>query len=289
MKCPNCGGEIGRFELAPECKHCGVNIFYSQQERLLAEDAKKCELEFASFRILATKLKSAFIGGPVQILRIVAMVMAIGFIFIPFATVEAVMPLFSSKISFGAFGAYQAFSGGELEVMLNLREYVPDAFAASAAMCALFVLIFLMGLGVFVLLVLSFVNMKKTAKASCAFAAVGFALCIGAAGLGIALPRIVEGSFISARPGAGAFACAAVFVFIFVLNLLVVKKNIMPVVSETDLERVAIRKKVKAGEIKLEDLPLPVLESEEEREKRLEKEAASRQLAEKARGGEHNG
>ena len=49
MKCPKCNKEIGRFELAPDCKHCGVNIFYAQQEALLTEDAKRCELEFASF------------------------------------------------------------------------------------------------------------------------------------------------------------------------------------------------------------------------------------------------
>ena len=98
MKCPNCGGEIGRFELAPDCKHCGANIFYSQQEKLLAEDAKRCELEFASFRILKAKLKSAFIGGPIRIMRLVAMLIAIGFIFIPVVTLSVELSLFSSKI-----------------------------------------------------------------------------------------------------------------------------------------------------------------------------------------------
>ena len=125
MKCPNCNGEIGRFELAANCKHCGVNIFYSQQEKLLTRDAKQCELEFASFRILKAKVKSAFIGGPVQILRIVAMLAAIGVIFIPFATLRTELPMLSAKISLGAFGVYQAFSGGELMTMLELREYLP--------------------------------------------------------------------------------------------------------------------------------------------------------------------
>ena len=63
MKCPKCNKEIGRFELAPNCKHCGVNIFYAQQEALLTEDAKRCELEYATFHILTSKLKNAFIGG----------------------------------------------------------------------------------------------------------------------------------------------------------------------------------------------------------------------------------
>lgn len=266
MKCPNCGGEIGRFELAPDCKHCGVNIFYSQQEKLLSQDAKRCELEFASFRILKAKFKCAFIGGPLQILRIVAMLAAIGSIFIPFASLSAELPLLSSKVSLGAFGIYQAFSGGELSVLLNMKEYIPEIFAAFAADAALFVLIFLMGLGVFVALVLTFINIYKSAKACCAFSAAGFALCIAAAVVSLLLPKAAEGSFVTASGGAGAFVVAAVFALIFLLNVLLIKRNIQPDIDPLDLERVKIRKKVKAGEITLDELPLPVFGTDEEEE-----------------------
>lgn len=266
MKCPNCGGEIGRFELAPDCKHCGVNIFYSQQEQLLSQDAKRCELEFASFRILKSKVKCAFIGGPLQILRIVAMLAAIGSIFIPFASLSAELPLFSSKVSLGAFGVYQAFSGGELTVLLSLREYVPTLFTAFAADAILFVLIFLMGLGVFIALVLTFLNIRKSAKACCAFSAAGFALCVAAAAVSLLMPKAAEGSFVTASGGAGAFILAAVFALIFVLNYLLLKKNIQPETDPIDLERVKIRKQIKAGEITLDELPLPVFGTDEEKE-----------------------
>ena len=36
MKCPKCGGEIAFYDLRPNCKHCGVNIFYYTQETVLA-------------------------------------------------------------------------------------------------------------------------------------------------------------------------------------------------------------------------------------------------------------
>ncbi len=289
MKCPNCNGEIGRFELAPNCKHCGVNIFYSQQELLLTRDAKRCELEFASFRILTAKLKTAFIGGPIQILRIVAMVIAIGVIFIPFASVTAELPLFSSKLSFGAFGVYQAFSDGTLMAMLNLRSYIPDVFAAVAVLSLFFVLVFLMGLGVFIALVLSFFNIRKTAKVTCVLSVIGFLMSVGGAVTSFLLPAVTQGTFISASTGFGPFACMAVFVLIFLLNMLVIKKDIKADVKQVDIERVALRKKIKEGEVSLDDLPLPVFETEEEREKRLENEAASKILADKARGGENNG
>ena len=289
MKCPNCNGEIGRFELAPECKHCGANIFYCQQEKLLTDDAKKCELEFASFRILKEKLNAAFIGGPIQILRIVAMVAAIGIIFIPFVTLNASLPLFGAKFSLGAWGVYEAFSGGELVAMLSLREYLPTVFAATLALCALFVLVFLMGLGVFGTLLLSFINIRKSAKAACGFSVAGMVFSLAGAVMSFVMPKIAEGTFIQVKPFIGSFFCIAIFACIFALNMLVIKKNILPNVKDVDLKRVELRKKIKAGEITLDELPLPVFETEEEQAKRLEEESLSKTLADKARGGEHNG
>ena len=289
MKCPNCNGEIGRFELSPECKHCGANIFYCQQEKLLTDDAKKCELEFASFRILKEKLKAAFIGGPIQIMRIVAMVAAIGIIFIPFVTLNASLPLFETKFSLGAWGVYEAFSGGELVALLKLSSYLPQFFTSAMLSCALFVLVFLMGLGVFAALLLSFINIKKTAAIMRGFAVAGFVFSLMAAGAGFALVQNTDGTFITAKIGVGTFFCAAIFAVIFVLNFIVIKKNISPDIKQADIERVELRKKIKAGEITLDELPLPVIETEEEKAKRLEEEDQSKALADKARGGEQNG
>jgi len=266
MKCPNCGGEIGRFDLAPNCKHCGVNIFYSQQEKLLSQDAKQCELEFASFRILKAKAKCAFIGGALQILRIVAMFAAIGSIFIPFATLSAELPMLSSKITLSAFGIYQLVSGGEFTALISLIDYFPELFTTFAADAALFVLIFLVGFGVFVALMLTFLNINKSAKACCAFSAAGFALSIASGVVSLLMPKAAQGTFITASGGAGAFVVAGVFALIFVLNILLIKKNIQPDIDPIDIERVKIRKKIKAGEITYDDLPLPVFETEDTKE-----------------------
>lgn len=287
MKCPACNGEIGRFELSPNCKHCGVNIFYSQQKDLLAHDAKKCELEYAGFRILVAKLKAAFIKGAIPILRIVAMLLAIGAIFVPFATVSTNVSLFSSQISFGAWGIYSAFSDGTFGALLNLIEYMPTQVAVCFALLGLIVVIFLVGFAVFVCLLLSFINITKTAKIMRGLSVVGMALCLGACGLSIYVPYAMgKGGFLQGSTGFGAFACVLVFVMIFVLNHLVIKKNIQPEIKEVDIKRVELNKKVKAGEVSIDDLPLPVFETEEERKARLEKEAESKALVEKAKGGE---
>lgn len=285
MKCPKCNKEIGRFELAPNCKHCGVNIFYAQQEALLTEDAKRCELEYATFHILIAKLKNAFVGGKIQIMRIVAMVLAIGAIFVPFATVEANFNMFSAKFSFGAFGIYQAFSDGTLNAVLNLSAYETEITIALILLLVLIVLIFLSGLGVFIALVLSFINIQKAAKKSQILAVIGIVFSGLAFVLSIALPELISDvGFMSAGFGVGSIACMAVLVFIFVLNRIIVVKNIQPDIKEIDLQRVAIRKQIKNGEITYADLPLPVLESEEEKEKRLQEKEERERLVQSAKG-----
>lgn len=287
MKCPNCNGEIGRFELSPNCKHCGVNIFYSQQKTLLTRDAKKCELEYATFRILVAKLKATFIKGPIPLLRIVSMVIAIGAIFIPFATVSASFSAFSCSLSFGAFGIYTAFTDGTIGALLNLASYAHVQVAMCLALLGLIVAIFLAGFGIFVALLLSFINIQKSAKIMRGLSVAGFVFCIASIILSFYMPYAMgKGGFLQAEAGVGGIACALVFIFIFTLNYLVKRKNIQPEIKEVDIKRVELNKKVKSGEVSLDDLPLPVFETEEEREKRLQREAESKLLIEKAKGGE---
>ena len=285
MKCPKCNKEIGRFEIAPNCKHCGVNIFYAQQESLLTEDAKRCELEYATFHILTAKLKNAFIGGKIQIMRIVAMVLAIGAIFVTFATIEANFSMFSAKFSFGAFGIYQAFTDGTLNTVLNLCEYTPELTISLLLLLALIVLIFLSGLGVFITLVISFTNIQKTAKKAQILSVIGMIFSAVAFVLNLSLPKILSDiSFVNVKFGVGSFACFAVLMLIFVLNRLIVTKNIQPKIKEIDLERVKIRKQIKNCEISYDDLPLPVLESEEEKDKRLQEKVEKEKLVQSAKG-----
>ncbi len=285
MKCPNCQKHIGRFELAPNCKHCGVNIFYAQQKTLLSEDAKKCELEYATFHILISKLKTAFIGGKIQIMRIVAMVLAIGAIFVPFATVEASFSMFSAKISFGAFGIYQAFTDGTLNALIDLGIYAPTLQTTLVLLLGLIVLIFLCGVGIFITLLLSFINIRKSAVKAQIFAMTGMIISLLSAAGSFTLNKLLaEYTFVSAKAGFGAIACFAVLMLIFVLNRLIVTKNIQPEIKEVDLERVKIRKQIKNGELSYSDLPLPVLESAEEKEKRLLEEEKKEKLVQSAKG-----
>ncbi len=69
--------------------------------------------------------------------------------------------------------------------------------------------------------------------------------------------------------GFGGAAAAAVFLVLFFLNIALLKKGIEPVYREYDPRRLELLKKVRAGEVDLDSLPLPVFESEEEHEERM--------------------
>lgn len=274
MKCPNCGGEIGRFELAPNCKHCGINIFYSQQERLLSEDAKRCELEYASLRIFTAKLKTAFIKGSLPIWRLVLTLLTLCSVLIPFASVKTDLPVIEKEFTFSALGLYSAFSDETLGAVLNLIKdgFLPSLRVGGSAVIITIVLITLCAAILLVTEILSFINITKTARIMMKTAFAGAVISVISVGACLFFTFRQGEIFLSPHMGIGAFISLALFIGDAAVNRLFIIRNVQADINETDLERVRIRKQVKAGEISLDDLPLPVLESEEEKAKRLERE-----------------
>ena len=74
-------------------------------------------------------------------------------------------------------------------------------------------------------------------------------------------PGNVKASF-----GPGGLVCLAMFVAVFIINMLFIKKNIHPEYKEIDVKRREMNKKVKKGEVRLADLPIPVFADEEAEE-----------------------
>lgn len=294
LVCPNCGEHIGRFELDQNCKKCGINLFYSQQKKLLSDDAKKCELEFASFRILVSKLKSAFIKGALPISRLVFTILCIGVVFIPFATVSVNASLFSTSFSIGGYGIYSAFSDGTLSALLSIRNISEYSAAVNGVLLVLLfvALILLSAVAMLAAEFFSFINIKRSAKAMAVFSVFGIVFSILSVVFAFVLSNSIkssEYSIFNYSFGFGGVAAALAFLGMLIINILFIKRNIAPEIKQVDLDRIAMRKRVKAGEVKLSDLPLPVFESEEEKEKRLAEEEKSRKLEEEAKGGEKNG
>ena len=272
MKCPKCGGEIPFYDLKPNCKHCGINIMYYTQHEGLIRDAKRTELESASARMIVARIKAEFIGGKLQIMRMIAVIGVVCTMMIPFIGVHYTLPFFFFFFSIGLIGLIQSFGNGMLLKQLDFsKSSMFSGFALSeAAVLLLFVIILLIELVIFGAYCIGFMNLTKAAKFMKTMSLIG-AVAAAVTQIGVIVIKLtVHGnSWASVSLGFGAAAAIVLFVVLYCLNSALLKKGIEPTYREYDPRRKELLKKYRAGEVDLDSLTLPIFESEEEREERV--------------------
>lgn len=272
MICPKCGGEIPFYDLRPNCKHCGVNIMYYMQNDGLMRDAKRTELEAAVARMIVARIKAEFIGGKLQIMRMIAVIGSICALMIPFASAGFTMPFFEEKLSVGLIGIIQSFGNGLALMVPKFLGSTMFAGSARAAVIAagIMLVIAVIELLIFAAFTVGFLKLTEAAKFMKNAALAGAIIAIIGQIVIIVLKfTFAAGAGSSFSFGFGALAAAALFVVIFLINRALLKKGIEPEYRENDLKRKELLKKVRKGEVNLDDLPVPVFESEKEREERI--------------------
>lgn len=90
--CPKCGYKLKFTDFRPECPGCGVNLMYYNHQERLAEDADKAEAEHVQMQPKIDRIKFAFIGTKLSIVRLVLLFLPIGMLFLPLVHVEASLP-----------------------------------------------------------------------------------------------------------------------------------------------------------------------------------------------------
>lgn len=269
--CPKCGAHISPFDLKPNCKNCGVNILLYSQEYLLERDAKRTELEFASARIVLAKVKAAFIGGALPIARIVTSLLCVAALLIPFADFSINTPAFSTDISLGGIGIYNLFSGDMLSVLPAMTKSVlfGGMMLKTLILIGIMLLLALALVAILLAEILSFLNIKKSAKAMSILSIIGIAFCAAFIVAGLVFKGAALPGYMTFKLGFGAIVTAVMLAANFFVNFKIYKNDIPLKIREYDLERKETLKKIKNGEIDFDDLTLPVFETAEEKEQRL--------------------
>lgn len=290
--CPKCEKKIPFYHLGQMCPHCGVNVRFYNFDKNFYRDAKRAELSLAKINIFIAHLKASFIGSKLPIIRLCLMLLPLLSLLVPYASAELALPFVEKSVTLSALGAYFAFSDGSLNFILSMMSGGADAgvfkamFIALAAIAA----IALIAVIVVLLTMLAFASIKKMPKALCAFSIIGIVLSIAAAVLSfrfVSAAGASAGTMVTGKISFGYIVTAAAFAANFIINLLIIKKGYNIVYKEGDLERIEIGKKVKAGEIKLDDLPQPIVETEETRLIDLEIEK-QQQLYHEKEGGDND-
>ncbi len=267
--CPKCGKKLRLTDLGQHCPSCGVNMrFYNFEENFYTE-AKLAELSMASVKIKIRNLKASFIGSKLTIARLCVMLLPLVSLLLPAANAVLTLPFYEESIGISALGIYNIFSSGTLNFILGMggSEIAGEAFTALTY--AIIAEAVLAVLSVFILLfsLLGFLSIRNMQKFVCVFSALGFTATVPAF---IFMKNFCDtagndGTMVSGSLSFGLIVTAIMMAAVFVVNFLLVKKGIPVEYDEGWLERAAIYKKVKSGEIKLEDLPQPVVETAETR------------------------
>ena len=267
-KCPKCGRKLHLYNVSQFCPGCGVNLrFYNFRENFLM-DAKEAELKLARMNVKLRRMKVSFLGSKLAIFRLIAILFPVLGLLIPSGSVSMNLPFYKETIDLSALGIYNAYSKGDIMYILKMSfsDFAADQFTSlrniliGYASVALVVVIALLAT------ILCFISYKNMQKVIAGIAVVGIADSIAIAIMINHFTTTVSNSLIvSAEAGFGLYIEAVMFAIVFVANLLLCIKKIPIEYEEGDLERYEILKKVIKGEIKIEELPQPIVETAETR------------------------
>jgi ABC-type transport system involved in multi-copper enzyme maturation permease subunit len=192
---------------------------------------------------------------------------------IPFASVTFRLPYYEEKLSLGLIGLIQSFTGG---LLMSLPAYFKSALFSKATLgifivAAVFVLLILLDVAMLAVYFLSFLKPDKTAKILKIISIIACIVSLAAQAAAIVCKTVIvpQAPYASFAIGFGGAACFVLHLILVIINAKMIKKGVEPVYREFDPKRKELLKKVKKGEVNLDDLSLPVFESQEEYEMRI--------------------
>lgn len=286
--CPKCGKHLHIYNVSQFCPECGTNMtFYGFADTFIRE-AKMAELSQANVHVKIKRLKAAFIGSKLAIARLVAMLLPAVAFLIPAGGFCFCVPFANGEFDFSGLGIFNLFNAGGLDYLISLTSSAFAGAEAKALFTALGVYAFgaVVAVLVFLFSLLCFISYKNMQKITAVTSAIGIADAFASMFLFLKFANnLKSGLFTAEKGGPGLWVMALLFAVVFVVNLLLWIKGIPVEYGEGMEERTEIYKKVKRGEINIDDLPQPVIETEEtrkiEEEIRKEEEAHEEKLRQK--------
>lgn len=268
--CPKCGKKLRVFDWKQHCPFCGVNLrFYGFSEQF-TRDAKMAELSLARAHVKLRVMKSAFVGGKPAKARLALMMLPLLSLLLPAAKVRVTLPFLQEEWSLSGPGLYSMISGGALRLISTMAGSAAagEAFASLKNLIFAFALTAVLAVLVLLLTLFCFAGIKKMAAVLCAVACLGAVSCAASAALSFVFQKAAQTSPNGILAGAlsiGLIAAFIAFASAAAVNYYIFKRGLPVTFEEGDLERAEIAQKVKRGEISIDDLPQPIVETAETR------------------------
>ncbi|MCQ2479069.1 MAG: hypothetical protein MJ120_00410, partial [Clostridia bacterium] len=227
-------------------------------------EAKIAELSQAGILCKVRRLKTAFIGSKLTIARLIVMLLPAVALLLPSGSAQIALPYKVTDIPFSILGIVNLFTSGDLGYISSMSSSSFAGAEFKKLQLAVFALVAVAALAVVVFLtsLLCFISVKNMQKITSVAAVLGIVSAV--------VSMIITSSFVSAvkdsaivsgKNGFGMLAVIAMFGVALAINLILSIKGIKVEYDEGMLERAEIYKKVKAGEVSIDDLPQPVVET----------------------------
>lgn len=268
--CPKCGTALKIWQMSPYCKKCGVHIMFASFEGQFEKDRRISEMSMAFFRYNMVKLKTAYVGGLAQKLRIAFALIPLFTVLLPLGSLSIVTPFYNSSVTYNIFDLVVSGIFGGLFVKLGVFEQGPVFGAVAGALQPLMIAYLAMAFfAALVLLtgVLGFIGNKKTSVLMSVFSVLGMCASVVVKVLAMRVDAAAEaaGSLVNADSNALFLVAVLLFVPPLIASILCLKNPPVRVFREGDELRVDYRRKWKKGEIDLLSIPAPIYESAEDR------------------------
>lgn len=286
-RCPKCNYKLRIIDIDQFCPNCKTNIRFYNFEENFYHEAKLSELSQAGMHCKIKRLKASFIGSKLTIARLIVMLLPLAAFLLPAASYSLVMPFSTTRFDLSILGLIPLFTGGGLGYINSMAgSVVGEPFAALRNVTFIYLVPIVFAVFILITSILCFCSIKNMQKINCVLSIGGLLGSIASAVSIFALAPEKSTELLTATRGFGLYAAMAMFAAVLVVNLLLVKKGIPVEYAQGMEERVRIYRQYKAGEVRLEDLPQPVVETDETRA--IDAEIA-KQEEELLKGGKSNG
>ncbi len=250
--CPKCGYKLRMIDIKAECPKCGVNLIYFNHQERLAEDADKAEEEYIKMQPKIDRVKFAFAGTKLSILRLILLFVPIGMLFLPLAQIKVQMPYNDIDTSVSVLNL-------AMDVIAKFEFSILSIAPIAAVICYFIAILGVLVSAIFAILNIPFVSVScspKGFKRNVTLSVCGIVAIVVAIISFLVFNSQLQNSFgamYSGNIGIGAFLVIVAYLAIIAINVVIKKKNV-PVkykdVSEY-VERIE-RRKIEIAEMEAE-------------------------------------
>ncbi len=223
--CPKCGYKLRMIDIKAECPKCGVNLIYFNHQERLAEDADKAEEEYIKMQPKIDRVKFAFAGTKLSILRLILLFVPIGMLFLPLAQIKVQMPYNDIDTSVSVLNL-------AMDVIAKFEFSILSIAPLAAVVCYFISILGVLVSAVFAILNIPFVSVScspKGFKRNVTLSVCGIVAIVVAIISFLVFNSQLQNSFgamYSGNIGIGAFLVIVAYLAIIAINVVIKKKNV---------------------------------------------------------------